>query len=264
VGKGGYQQKRLQQKKDRAKQARRRARRRRQILIWGSTIAVFALIVVVAIMLFTGDDGDLAADGSPTPSPSPTAALPEGCTEASPAAEHPSFDEPPPMTIDPDKTYTAMIQTNCGTMTLDLFAAEAPTTVNSFAFLAREGFYDGVLFHRVIDDFMIQGGDPQGTGSGGPGYQFEDENTERQFDEPGLLAMANSGPGTNGSQFFITEVPIQHLNAAGQCPGPQGCHSIFGKVTDGLDVLQRIIGVQTSAERPLVDIVITTITIDET
>jgi len=106
------------------------------------------------------------------------------------------------MTIDPRKSYTATIETTVGTMTLELFASEAPKTVNNFVVLARDGFYDGVIFHRVIKGFMIQGGDPQGTGMGGPGYRFADEPVKRPYTR-GTLAMANAGPNTNGSQFFI-------------------------------------------------------------
>src|SRR5436305_1915843 len=119
-----------------------------------------------------------------------------------------TYLDPPPMSIDVKKTYIATIDTNKGKITLELFAKDAPLTVNNFVFLAREGFYDGLTFHRVIPDFMIQGGDPLGTGSGGPGYQFADEvkDNPRQF-RTGSLAMANSGVNTNGSQFFINHVP---------------------------------------------------------
>ena len=113
-----------------------------------------------------------------------------------------SYAKQPDQTIDPSKTYTATIETTAGTMTAELFPSEAPTTVNNFVFLAREDFYDGVIFHRVIHDFMIQGGDPTGTGTGGPGYKFNDEPVKRKY-RRGTLAMANAGPNTNGSQFFI-------------------------------------------------------------
>lgn len=115
---------------------------------------------------------------------------------------------------------------------MELFDDQAPKTVNNFVFLARNGFYDGTTFHRVLDGFMAQGGDPTGTGMGGPGYQFEDEiSPDLTFDRPGLLAMANSGPNTNGSQFFITFVPTPHLN---------GLHTIFGEVIEGMDVVEGI------------------------
>ena len=141
-----------------------------------------------------------------------------------------SYSEPPPMTIDTSKQYTATIETEKGSMVLELFASDVPVTVNNFVFLAREGFYDGTTFHRVIPDFMAQGGDPTGTGRGGPGYKFADEFTEHTH-VTGALSMANSGPNTNGSQFFITYTPQHHLN---------GHHSVFGQLTDGMDVLKAI------------------------
>ncbi len=143
-----------------------------------------------------------------------------------------SYTSPPAMGIDPQKTYTATIQTDDGDIVLQLFADKTPNTVNNFVFLAREGFYDGVIFHRVIDNFMVQGGDPTGTGRGGPGYSFADEfHPELRHDGPGVLSMANAGPNTNGSQFFITHVATPHLD---------GKHSVFGRVTGGLDVLMAI------------------------
>jgi len=262
VAKGGYQQRRLEQKRQRAKQARKRARRRKLLLQGTATAAVFGLIIAILVIVLGGnDEGDLASGGTPTPSASPTTAgPPEGCAEASPASEQKStFDAPPEMQIDAEKTYTATIETNCGTVTATLFAKDAPKTVNNFVFLAREDFFDGLLFHRVIADFMIQGGDPQGTGSGGPGYQFEDENLI-DFDRPGLLAMANSGPATNGSQFFITEAVTDWLN---------GKHSIFGEIIEGQEVLDRITSVVTDGDppsgqnRPLANIVILDVTITE-
>ncbi len=138
----------------------------------------------------------------------------------------------PKMIIDPAKTYTATIATDKGDMVLELFANKTPKTVNNFVFLAREGFYDNITFHRVIADFMAQGGDPTGTGMGGPGYRFADEfHPELKHDKPGILSMANAGPGTNGSQFFITHVPTPHLNNK---------HSVFGQVTEGMDVLMAL------------------------
>ena len=136
----------------------------------------------------------------------------------------------PLMTIDPDATYLAHIRTNKGDITMELFASEAPKTVNNFVFLAREGFYDGVSFHRVIKDFMIQSGDPRGNGSGGPGYQFADEPVSRSYTK-GIVAMANAGPNTNGSQFFIIH--------AAQYPLPPD-YTIFGQVTQGLETVDEI------------------------
>ena len=138
----------------------------------------------------------------------------------------------PDMMIDPAKKYTATIATDKGDMVLELFADKTPKTVNNFVFLAREGFYDGITFHRVIADFMAQGGDPTGTGRGGPGYRFEDEfHPDLKHNKPGILSMANAGPGTNGSQFFITHVPTPHLDNR---------HSVFGQVTEGIDVLMAV------------------------
>jgi cyclophilin family peptidyl-prolyl cis-trans isomerase len=142
------------------------------------------------------------------------------------------YASPPAMTIDPAKSYTAKLHTDKGVITIKLHAQKTPRTVNNFVFLAREGFYDGVIFHRVIADFMAQGGDPTGTGTGGPGYTFADEfDPSLKHDGPGVLSMANAGAGTNGSQFFITHVATPHLD---------GKHSVFGKVSDGLDVLLSI------------------------
>lgn len=142
------------------------------------------------------------------------------------------WKNPPAMEIDPSKQYTATISTNKGDIELDLHAKEAPKTVNNFVFLARQGFYDGVSFHRVISNFMIQGGDPTGTGRGGPGYRFEDEfKGNPHTHKTGTLSMANAGPGTNGSQFFITHAPQPHLN---------GRHTVFGQVTSGMDVVNAI------------------------
>ena len=147
------------------------------------------------------------------------------------------YDAPPRLTIDPSASYTAIIRTSSGNIAVQLFASAAPITVNNFVFLTNEGFYEGTIFHRVIPDFMIQGGDPTGTGTSGPGYQFEDEIVpELVFDRPGILAMANSGPNTNGSQFFITTVATTHLN---------GNHTIFGRVLQGQDVAEAISAVPT-------------------
>jgi len=136
------------------------------------------------------------------------------------------------MTIDVSKSYTATFETSKGQIVAELFPAEAPMTVNNFVFLAREGFYDGLKFHRVIADFMIQGGDPQGTGSGGPGYKFKDELSGGfKRHQIGSLSMANAGPNTNGSQFFITHVATPHLD---------GKHTVFGQVTGGQNVVDAI------------------------
>lgn len=142
------------------------------------------------------------------------------------------WDAPPAMQIDEKAVYHVVMHTDSGVIELDLFAEHAPKTVNNFVYLAGEGFYDGIIFHRVIANFMVQGGDPTGSGSGGPGYRFADEfigNPLRH--ERGVISMANAGPNTNGSQFFITHGPQPHLD---------GRHTVFGKVTKGLDVVDSI------------------------
>jgi cyclophilin family peptidyl-prolyl cis-trans isomerase len=166
------------------------------------------------------------------------------------------YASPPELTIDTGTTYTATIRTNKGDITAKLFADEAPATVNNFVFLAREGFYDGVIFHRVIPGFMIQGGDPTGTGRGGPGYRFADEldAARSRGYKMGTLAMANAGPNTNGSQFFIMH----------QDYGLPPQYSVFGKTTDGQDVVDDIAAVATGpGDKPVEDVVISTIEISE-
>lgn len=142
------------------------------------------------------------------------------------------WDTPPDMQIEAEGNYNVSMETSKGTIAIELFAAAAPKTVNNFVFLIQEGFYDGVSFHRVIEDFVIQGGDPTGTGTGGPGYRFEDEfDGNPHQHERGSLSMANAGPGTNGSQFFICHSPQPHLD---------GRHTVFGKVTEGLEIVDEI------------------------
>jgi peptidyl-prolyl cis-trans isomerase B (cyclophilin B) len=142
------------------------------------------------------------------------------------------YSAPHEMQIDTDRTYKLSIETDRGKIELELFPEYAPKTVNNFISLAKDGYYDGIVFHRVIPNFMIQGGDPTGTGRGGPGYNFEDEFAGNPLmHETGSLSMANAGPGTNGSQFFITHCPQPHLN---------GKHTVFGKVTSGQDVIDAI------------------------
>ncbi len=142
-----------------------------------------------------------------------------------------SYNSPIPMTIDVNKKYTALIKTARGDLALELYPQDAPVTVNNFVTLARKGFYNGLTFHRVIPDFMAQGGDPSGTGAGGPGYTFQDEFSSRTH-QAGSLSMANSGANTNGSQFFICYTPQPHLN---------GKHTVFGQLTQGMDVLKKLV-----------------------
>ncbi|HUG34064.1 MAG TPA: peptidylprolyl isomerase [Anaerolineales bacterium] len=204
------------------------------------TIRMVGIAVVVVIVLA------LAYMGIRNPG--------SGASSDAPESGSQQYAAPPPMTIDTSKNYTATFRMeNGGEFTVQLFADKAPVTVNSFVFLARDGFYDGVTFHRVIDGFMAQGGDPTGTGAGGPGYLFEDEfDPELVFDRAGLLAMANSGPSTNGSQFFITYDATPHLN---------GLHTIFGEVIDGMDVVNAIARREPGSNIP--GDVIETITISE-
>ncbi|MGE0877171.1 MAG: peptidylprolyl isomerase [Acidimicrobiia bacterium] len=166
------------------------------------------------------------------------------------------FPEPPPMCIDPAKRYTAEMVTSLGTLVISLDPVNAPLTVNNFVFLARYHYYDSIIFHRIIKGFVCQGGDPQGTGTGGPGYRFADELPKAGRYEIGSLAMANAGPNTNGSQFFIISGP------SGVGLPPQ--YSLFGKVIKGLDVVAAMESVPTGrGDRPVQDVVIQSVTITE-
>jgi len=222
-------------------------------------VLISALILVVGAIVYqsqsdttslppqTGTENITLAEGS--------SATAEDNTQQKGGETHMKFNTAPKMDIDTAKKYTAVIKTNKGDMTIDLHVKEAPKTVNNFVFLAKKGFYDGVIFHRVIKDFMIQGGDPTGTGMGGPGYTFEDEMNDSVFDSAGILAMANSGPNTNGSQFFITHAATPWLT---------GKHTIFGKVTKGMDVLNAIATTNVGAQdKPIEKIAIQTIEIIE-
>ena len=167
-----------------------------------------------------------------SPEPTATATRPPAfpTRAASPTAVVKSYSGYPPMTISTDKRYFANMETEAGMIRLELFPKKAPLTVNSFVFLARDGFYDGIIFHRVIPGFMAQGGDPTGTGTSGPGYSFKDEFSDLTHNV-GAISMANSGPNTNGSQFFIVYEPAHHLD---------GKHSVFGQVVAGMDVALKI------------------------
>ncbi len=164
-----------------------------------------------------------------------------------------SYASPPAMTIDPSKKYTAKIETSAGPMTAELFPGDAPKTVNNFVFLARDGYYEGVIFHRVIPGFMIQGGDPTGTGSGGPGYKFADERVSRPYSR-GTLAMANAGPNTNGSQFFVMHADY----------GLPPSYTIFGKLTAGEEVVDAIATApKGNNDRPRDPVTINSVSIEE-
>ncbi|MEX0989131.1 MAG: peptidylprolyl isomerase [Actinomycetota bacterium] len=230
------------------RQQRNIERRKRQAtILTGLGIGLFAIVIVVLAFTVVGDDD-----------PSPSAAS-AGCpdrTPEKPGGEKEAYPAPPPMTIDPTKSYSATMETSMGTIELDLLASGAPVTVNSFVFLSCEGFYDGLTFHRIVPDFVIQGGDPAGDGSGGPGYQFENEQPEGEtYDGGGILAMANSGVDTNGSQFFITLAKSDALTP--------DLYTIFGRVTEGQKVVDEIADVPLKGETPVDPVTIDSITITE-
>ena len=196
----------------------------------------------------------------PASTPEAVTAVAGGAETGGEQTERKQYRAPPAQVIDPAKTYTAVIETTKGTMTAELYARDVPRTVNNFVVLSRDGFYNGVIFHRIMKDFMVQTGDPEGNGTGGPGYMFEDEPVTRDYTR-GTLAMANSGPNTNGSQFFIlhADYPLD----------PN--YTIFGKVTEGLNVLDEIANVpvrpnpmaQGEPSLPEEEVRITNITIEE-
>jgi cyclophilin family peptidyl-prolyl cis-trans isomerase len=219
---------------------------------------ILCLALIVLIALLAGACSSTAETPTPTPTPVHT---PTPITTPSPAPTIKQWSAPPPMLIGTSKNYTAIMVTSKGNITLELFAKEDPLTVNNFVFLARQGFYNGVKFHRIIKGFVIQGGDPTDTGLGGPGYTFNDEPVTRDY-IAGTLAMANSGPNTNGSQFFITLG-----NLTGQL---EKKYTIFGLVTSGFDVVQAIGNVPVEANPitgelswPVTDVYIISISIEE-
>ncbi len=195
-----------------------------QTELWGSRIAWTGTVNRHIISLA---DGSVWTKGS---SAEGATDIPPPAQDAAPSPGPKTYLSSPAMTIDPSRQYRATIRTAKGDLVLELFAGDAPITVNSFVFLAREGFYDGLTFHRVIPGFMAQGGCPEGTGRGGPGYRFDDEITHHKHGT-GALSMANSGPNTNGSQFFITYAPQPHLD---------GKHTVFGRLIEGMDVLESL------------------------
>ena len=193
-----------------------------------------------------------SANADATPAPEPTADAPEVVVADGRSIQQ--WPEPPPMTIDPGAAYTAVLQTTAGDITVELLPGDAPAAVNNFVFLARAGFYDNVIFHRTIPGFMIQGGDPTGTGRGGPGYRFADEPVRRPYDR-GTLAMANAGPNTNGSQFFLMHADY----------GLPPNYTIFGQTVAGLDTIDAIAEAPTRPDgegsTPINPVVIETVTI---
>jgi cyclophilin family peptidyl-prolyl cis-trans isomerase len=242
-----------------------KAQRKRQSLIRGTVgfVLIIGLFVLFAALHSSGGKKTSAGAASTTTTASsgPTttttvnpAVAAVQCNDTKPPANanRPTFTTAPPMTIDPAKKYTVTFETSCGKITAELDPKGAPKTVNNFVFLAQKHFFDGLTWHRVVKDFVIQGGDPQGTGSGGPGYQFEDELPKDGY-KLGSLAMANSGPNTNGSQFFI----VTGQNGA-SLPNK---YSRFGMVTGGLDVAQKLESFSTGDGPPSRPLYIFTITI---
>ena len=213
-------------KKSAAKSAQSNPNRNLQI----AAGVVILLVLIGIIWAVTANRPTTPAAAAPTDvaDAAEGADAPEGA--AAPAAKQ--YDSAPPMTIDPTGNYTATVEMEKGgQFVIELYPQKAPVTVNSFVFLAQEGYFNGVTFHRVLDGFMAQGGDPTGTGMGGPGYEFINEDSDLTFDKPGVVAMANAGRDTNGSQFFITFVPTEQLN---------GGYTIFGQVIEGMDVVNGI------------------------
>jgi peptidylprolyl isomerase len=212
-------------------EARQRALQKQQTERMIQIIGGIVLVLIVVGIVWLVWSGGRSTEETPLDVPTFEEPASEGTSASEQSVEQ--YNAEPPMTIDTSKQYLATFQmATGGEFVVQLFDDQAPKTVNNFVFLARNGFYDGTTFHRVLDGFMAQGGDPTGTGMGGPGYQFEDEfSPELTFDRAGLLAMANSGPNTNGSQFFITYAPTPHLN---------NMHTIFGEVIEGMDVVNGI------------------------
>ncbi|MED5017998.1 peptidylprolyl isomerase [Paenibacillus chibensis] len=203
--------------------------------------AALPLILLIVLVLALGGCGKKNEPTNAAKTEEPATSEQPAKTDEPAKTETKSWTSPPAMQIDTNKTYVATFKTSKGSFTIQLFAKDAPKTVNNFVFLSKEGFYNGVTFHRIIETFMIQTGDPTGTGAGGPGYAFEDEKTSYKY-EPGIVAMANAGENTNGSQFFIcTGADSEFLNQ-------QPNYTIFGKVTEGMDIVQKIAATPVEAD----------------
>ena len=232
--------------------------------------AIFLVLIALMSCVLQTPEAESTAPAATAESASPATVSPTVTSSSTTAAPTPTptrasqsggitrrYSGLPPMALDPQLEYIADFQTNQGNFRVRLFSGQTPVTVNNFIYLAQNDFYNGLTFHRIIEGFMIQGGDPTGTGAGGPGYQFQDEIVPGLvFDSPGKLAMANSGPGTNGSQFFITVGPTDWLN---------GRHTIFGEVTEGQSAVDFISSVATGpGDVPLNHVVIERINITQT
>lgn len=243
------------------------ALRRRRLIRLGGLALVIAAVVGWAVMSGRDDPSPTAAEETqdePTTQPTEDGDALAACGAEPPPPADPQQYKRPQQVLEDGVDYAAVMQTSCGDISFDLFEEQAPETVNSFVFLAREGFYDGLIFHRVIGNFVIQGGDPQGTGSGGPGYTIEDEFPDRGREYVfGTLAMANAGPGTTGSQFFF----VVHEGPSGEKDEPAGLdplYSLFGKADEGsFEVIKDISQVQLEGERPVVPVYIESVEIIE-
>jgi len=270
-------QKQLRQEKieELRRNEQRQAKRRRGLLV-GLGIAAF-LAFAIGFSVLTSDDGDdevatgddettettAGGDETTETTAAEADADPLPCPPEDGSAETTQeFPAPPPSCLEDGVDYVATMVTDVGTIEIDLFEADAPATVNNFVYLARYGFYDGLDFHRVIPDFVLQGGDPNGDGTGGPGYEFEDELPEAEDYEAGSLAMANSGPNTNGSQFFIV-TSENGAESLVQAVGGTANYSLFGKVTSGMDVVAAIEADGSPAGTPTVRHTIESVTISE-
>ena len=247
-------------------EAARQAKKKQSAIRMAVVAGLAIVLAVLAAALFGGGDkkDTTAADPTTTTGGVTTTTVDQAalatvqCNDTKPPdnPNRPTFKEPPPMTIDAYKKYTATIDTSCGKITVELDPKAAPKTVNSFVFLAKQKYFDGLTWHRVVKDFVIQGGDPQGKGTGGPGYEFEDELPQgTNVYLPGALAMANSGPNTNGSQFFIVtgNGGLRLTNS----------YNLFGKVTEGLIVAQKLESFSTGDGPPSRPLYILSVTIKE-
>lgn len=217
---------------------------------WNTRYALAAVLIILTVAAFACSSDD---ESPTTPAPAAPASAPAPAPAPAPSSGPKQWDSPPALTIDTSKTYTAFIvMEEGGEIEVELYADKVPSIVNNFVFLAREGFYDGVTFHRVLQGFMAQTGDPTGTGTGGPGYRFDNEfHPDLRHTGPGILSMANAGMrngrGTNGSQFFFTFTQTSALDGLSPDGSPKNCsgrgvscHSVFGKVVNGMDVVSSI------------------------
>lgn len=228
-----------------------------------ATLAALGLLLTGSLLAGCGSGGNTSAPAPDKNKPQPGQSQDGQAQPGSTAAKNNKYKSAPPMTIDPSKNYLATLHTSKGDIKIQLYAKDAPKTVNNFVFLAKDKFYDGIRFHRVIKTFMIQTGDPLGNGTGGPGYTFEDELPPKHPYEPGVVAMANAGPNTNGSQFFIGSGD----DVRGLAKHPD--YTVFGKVIEGMDVVQAIASVPTKLgagremSAPKEEVAIQTVTIEE-